>query len=80
MDLQRPQQAVDSLLAAARRGPPNAEVLFHLAQAHWSAGRVAEAAAAAEQALAIDASHQASRQLLLQLASREQRTSEQGQY
>jgi tetratricopeptide (TPR) repeat protein len=80
MDLQRPHQAIDSLLAAARRGPPNAEVLYRLAQAQWSAGRFAAAAAAAEQALAIDGSHQASRQLLLQLASHEQLTSEQSQY
>jgi tetratricopeptide (TPR) repeat protein len=71
MDLQRPHQAVDSLLAAVRRGPPNAEVLYRLAQAQWSAGRYAEATTAAEHALAIDGSHQASRQLLAQLASRE---------
>ncbi len=80
MDLQRPHQAVDSLLAAARRGPPNAEVVYRLAQAQRSAGRYAEAAASAEQALAIDGSHQASRQLLLQLASRERLAAEQGQY
>jgi tetratricopeptide (TPR) repeat protein len=80
MDLQRPHQAVDSLVAAARRGPPSAEVLYFLAQAQWSAGRYAEATAAAEQALAIDGSHQASRQLLLQMASHEPLTSEKGQY
>jgi tetratricopeptide (TPR) repeat protein len=71
MDLQRPYQAVDSLLAAARRGPPNAEVLYRLAQAQWSTGRYAEATSSAEQALAIDGSHQASRQLLLQMANLE---------
>jgi len=71
MDLQRPHQAVDSLLAAARRGPPNAEVLYQLAQAQWSVGRYADAATAAEQALAVDRSHHASRQLLVQLASLE---------
>jgi tetratricopeptide (TPR) repeat protein len=68
LELGRPHQAVESLLAASRRGPPNAEVFFHLAQAQSAAGRNAEATAAAEQALAIDTSHQASRQLLIELA------------
>jgi Flp pilus assembly protein TadD len=71
LDLQRPHQAVNSLLAAARRGPPNAEVLYRLAQAQWGAGRYADATIAAEQALTVDGSHQGSRQLLVQLASLE---------
>jgi tetratricopeptide (TPR) repeat protein len=69
LDLQRPHQAVESLLAATRRGPPNAELLYRLAHAQRSAGRYAEATTAAEQALTIDGSHLASRQLLVQLAS-----------
>lgn len=72
MDLQRPHQAAESLLAAARRGPPNADVLYRLAQAQWSAGQYAGATSAAKEALAIDATHQPSRQLLVQLASVEQ--------
>jgi tetratricopeptide (TPR) repeat protein len=72
LELARPHQAVESLLAASRRGPPNAEVHFRLAQAQFSAGRYAEATTAAEQALAIDTSHEASRQLLMQLASSSQ--------
>ena len=67
MALGRPHQAADSLLAASRRGPPNAEILFLLAQAQSSAGQYAAAAAAAEQALAIDSTHTASRQLIAQL-------------
>jgi tetratricopeptide (TPR) repeat protein len=69
MELGRAQQASESFQLAARRGPPNADVLYHLAQAQSRAGRYAEANAAARQALAIDASHQASRQLLIQLAA-----------
>jgi Tfp pilus assembly protein PilF len=71
MDLGRHHQATQSLLAALRRGPPNAELLYRLAYAQWNAGRYAEATAAAEQALAVDHTHQASRDLLVQLASRE---------
>jgi tetratricopeptide (TPR) repeat protein len=69
LEMGRPVQAAESLLAAARRGPPNADVFFHLARAEYSVGRYAQATAAAEQALAVDTSHQASRQLLVQIAS-----------
>ena len=74
LDLDRPQQASESLQAAAHRGPPNVEVQYRLAQAESAAGRYAKAAMAAEQALAIDATHQASRQLLAQLAAQTQPT------
>jgi tetratricopeptide (TPR) repeat protein len=70
MALGRPRQAVDSFAAALRRGPPNAEICYLLAQAQSHAGQHAAATAAAEQALAIDTSHAASRQLLAQLANR----------
>lgn len=69
LDISRPQQAADVLLAAIGRGVPNAELLYYLAQAQSAAGRYAEATAAANEALKIDASHQASRQLLAQLAA-----------
>lgn len=68
-DLGRPQQAVDSLLAATHRGPPNAELLYHLAQAQMASGNYASAGDSARQALAIDATHAPSRLLLTQLAS-----------
>jgi tetratricopeptide (TPR) repeat protein len=68
LDLQRPHQAAESLLAATRRGPPNADLLYRLAHAQWSAGRHREASMAAKEALAIDGSHQPSRDLLAQLA------------
>jgi tetratricopeptide (TPR) repeat protein len=73
LDLQRPHQAAESLLAAARRGPPSADLLYRLAQAQWGAGQYADAAASAKEALAIDASHQPSRDLLVQLASFDER-------
>jgi tetratricopeptide (TPR) repeat protein len=69
MALRRPHQAADSLRAASRRGPPSAEICYLLAQAESNAGHYAAAAAAAQQALAIDRSHTASRQLLAQLAT-----------
>jgi tetratricopeptide (TPR) repeat protein len=69
LDLDRPQQACESLVAATQRGPASAQVHYYLAHAQYAAGRYAEATAAAQQALAMDASHQASRQLLAQLAA-----------
>lgn len=69
LDLGRPHQAAESLRMAARRGPPNADVLFYLAQAESRVGHYARASAAVQQALAIDASHQPSRELLVQLAA-----------
>ncbi len=68
-DLGRPAQAAESLAAAVRRGPPNAELLYRLAQAQSAAGEYPAATGTAQQALALDASHEASRQLLVQLAS-----------
>jgi tetratricopeptide (TPR) repeat protein len=70
MDLGRPEQAAESLLAASRRGPADADTLYHLAQAQLACGRTAAAAAAAQQALAANASHEGSRQLLSELARR----------
>jgi tetratricopeptide (TPR) repeat protein len=70
MDLGRPQQACETLAAATRRGPATADGLFYLAEAYSAAGDIEQATAAAEQALALNASHQPSRELLLQLASR----------
>jgi Tfp pilus assembly protein PilF len=68
-DLGRPAQAAESLEAANRRGPPNAELLCQLAQAQSDAGDYLAATATAQQAVALDASHEASRQLLVRLAS-----------
>jgi tetratricopeptide (TPR) repeat protein len=69
LEMQRPHQAVESLQAAARRQPANADVFYRLAQAQFSAGRFSEATQAAEQALAVDRAHQPSRELLTQLAA-----------
>jgi tetratricopeptide (TPR) repeat protein len=68
LELDRPHQAAEVLLAAAQRGPPQADSLFYLAQAQSAAGKYADATTSVQKALAIDASHQASRQLLAQLA------------
>lgn len=68
-DLGRPQQAAESLTLASRRGPPDAEIYFHLAQALLAAGRPQEATVAIHDALATDATHLPSQQLLAQLAS-----------
>jgi tetratricopeptide (TPR) repeat protein len=68
-DLGRPQQAMESLAAANRKGPPNADILYQLAEAQLAAGQPEEATTTARQALAVNASHGPSRELLLQLAS-----------
>jgi tetratricopeptide (TPR) repeat protein len=68
-DLDRPQPALDSFLAASQRGPSNVELLYQLARAHAAIGDHASASAALEQALAQDASHAPSRQLLAHLAT-----------
>ncbi|HEX5472681.1 MAG TPA: tetratricopeptide repeat protein [Lacipirellulaceae bacterium] len=70
MDLGRPQQAADVFLAAVQHGPPSADLFYYLAQSYSAAGRTADATTAAQRALAINASHGPSRQLLAQLASR----------
>jgi tetratricopeptide (TPR) repeat protein len=70
MDLKRPHQAADVLTSAASRGPMNADLLYQLAQAQTAAGQYEAAATAAQQALAVDGTHQPSRQLLTQLASK----------
>ncbi|MEX2317010.1 MAG: tetratricopeptide repeat protein [Pirellulales bacterium] len=69
-DLGRGRQAADSLWAACRRGPPSAEILCLLAQVQTSIGEYDTAAASAQQALALDATHAASRALLAELAGR----------
>jgi tetratricopeptide (TPR) repeat protein len=69
MELKRPHQAADVLAAASTRGPANADLFYQLAQAETAAGNVTAATTAAQQALAVDGSHQASRQLLTQLAT-----------
>lgn len=68
-DLGRAEEATESLREASRRGPPQAEILYQLARVEFASGRQEAAAAAAEQALAVDATHEPSRQLLAQLAA-----------
>lgn len=73
MDLNRPKQASEALALATQRGQPNVEILYHLARAHAVAGEPEQAAATAQQALAIDASHEPTRQLISQIATRPER-------
>jgi predicted Zn-dependent protease len=77
MDLGRPQQATDAFLTAIKRGPPTADLYFYLAQSYTAAGRSDEASAAAQQALAIDRTHNPSRKLLDHLAARTDSTAPQ---
>jgi tetratricopeptide (TPR) repeat protein len=64
MAVGRYADAAEQFAAAAARRPPKAEVLYALAEAERGAGRPAQAAAAAEEALRLDPEHQASRELL----------------
>ena len=70
MDLGRPQQAIEPLAAAAKRGKPNADVLCYLAQAYSAAGQLEHATKTAHEALALNGAHQQSKLLLTQLAAR----------
>jgi tetratricopeptide (TPR) repeat protein len=74
--LARYDDGVESLAAAVTRGQPTPEMLCHLGEAQLLAGHPAEAAGAANQALAMQPQHQASRQLLerVQLAQQPQGT------
>jgi tetratricopeptide (TPR) repeat protein len=69
-ELGRSRQAAESLTAASRAGPPNAEILCQLAEVYLSLGEIESATAAANDALAVDANHAASRAVLAQLAVR----------
>ncbi|MCC7474692.1 MAG: tetratricopeptide repeat protein [Pirellulales bacterium] len=69
LDLGRPQQASEVLATAAQQGPASVEVLYHLAQAYSAAGDLDRAGATAHQALALNAAHEPSRQLLGRLAN-----------
>lgn len=62
--MQRFEEAAESLTAAAVRERPTAEILYRLAEAQRGAGRLDEALAAAEQALAIDPNHQLARTMI----------------
>jgi tetratricopeptide (TPR) repeat protein len=70
LDLKRPQQACEVLADAAKLGTPTADSLFNLAQAYAAAGATDQATTTAQKALALNASHQPSRDLLTQLAAR----------
>jgi tetratricopeptide (TPR) repeat protein len=69
LDLGRPQQACECLTLATQRGAPSADGMYYLAKAYMAAGDATKATATAQQALALNASHQPSRQLLTQLAA-----------
>jgi tetratricopeptide (TPR) repeat protein len=65
-----PHEAAESLWAAARRGPASADLLFQVAKARRAAGQEEAARDAAQQALAADAGHAGSRELLAALEAR----------
>jgi tetratricopeptide (TPR) repeat protein len=67
--VRRYADAADSLTAALGRGPPHPDLLSHLAEVQLALGRSYEAAAAAQQALALDPQHRPSRDVLDRLAS-----------
>ena len=70
--LGRHDDAVDSLAAAAARDKPSPEILYRLAQAEWLAGRPADAATTAQQALALDPRHQPTHELLISMQMAQQ--------
>ena len=65
----RPADALGSLTRAGQ-GPPHAEILYQLARCQGAVGQTDAAVASAQRALAVDATHQPSRQLIAELASR----------
>jgi tetratricopeptide (TPR) repeat protein len=76
MALGRYDDAAESLKAALAREKPTPEILCRLGEAELLAGHPAEAAAAVEQALALQPAHQPSRSLLgrIELAQQPQAT------
>jgi tetratricopeptide (TPR) repeat protein len=70
LDLKRPAQASEALASAAKRGTPSVDLLYNLALAYSASGQYDQAENAAHQALAVNGTHQPSRDLLAQLASR----------
>jgi len=67
MALQRYDDAVTSLTTALSRERPTLELLYSLGEAQYRSGRCQEAAAALQQALAINPQHIPSRQLLAEI-------------
>ena len=65
--LGRYDDAVRAYHAVLAKTPESPEVLYHLAQAQWRAGRPAEASRAARQALALQPEHQESLAILEQI-------------
>jgi tetratricopeptide (TPR) repeat protein len=65
--LNRYDDAVTSLAAAASRDRPTAEILYRLAEAQWLSGRPGEATVSLGQALALNPRHQPSQALLTQI-------------
>ena len=67
--LSRPQQASDSFLLAANRGPVDAPLRFAQAEAALASGRMNEAYQFATDAVNMDASHDSARQMVAQLST-----------
>ncbi len=67
--VERPQDALESLMAATYRGPPHADLFHALAQVELTLGMHAASEVSARKALALDSQHVASRTLLTRLHS-----------
>jgi len=65
--LRRDDEAVESFVAAARRGPLTPALLYQLAEAQLKAGHPRQAESAAREALAMDPRHEPSHALLAEL-------------
>lgn len=70
--LGRYPDAADTLASAATREPAGADLLYRLAENQLLCGRTAQAEASIRQALAIDPSHAAGRELLAQIGIAQQ--------
>jgi tetratricopeptide (TPR) repeat protein len=72
-DLERYEAAVERLTAAASRGEPSADLLYHLAEARLRTGDPVNARLAVQSALTRDPNHAPSQALQEQIASLERR-------
>jgi tetratricopeptide (TPR) repeat protein len=68
-ELGRPQDAIRSLSTSIVQAPPNAELLHHLAEAHFLTGDMSTAAQVARRALELDSSRANTQSLLARIQS-----------
>lgn len=75
-ELGRLDEAVETLASAVPQGPPNSDLYYQLAQAHWAAGDPSSARLAAQEALRLSPQHPSSLELLAQLEASGIRTAQ----